>query len=436
MPPGDISPLAAQEAFAERLRALNIPRSFAIAVSGGRDSMALARLAADYKKSTDAKVFAYSVDHGLRAEAATEAEQAGAWCSAVGLTHRILKWTGEKPTAGIQAAARHARYRLLAAAAVKDGCSALLTAHSADDQAETVFMRLARGAGAHGLSAMNDEINIAAGAGAPVRLLRPLLFLNRAQLTAIVEQAEQGFIDDASNDDPQFERVRTRALLAALEEQSLLSVAALYRTAIRAASAAARLRKQEDDLFRSLGGCFYGWGGVALDRLEPGPAMAGLGARLIHAVSGEPHGPDEAAAQTAIDLAMADGRATLGGALVKSWKGRVWFLREPGALLGRSGVSPLAPETVSGALLWDGRFILQSQNGAQGLSVASLGDDHSPLGPGAKGFSGPAEAISTSPGIYQQGALTGAPSLPFMASGGIHAKALVKERFSGGIIRY
>ena len=185
-----------------------------------------------------------------------------------------------------------------------------------------------------------------------------------------------------------------------------------------------------------LAAVFYSWGGGSIDRLEAHGALGGIGARLIHAVSGEDYAPDEAAAQAAIDGAANGGAATLGGALIKSWKGRIWFLREPGALLGRSEIPPMAPQAVSGALLWDGRFILTPEEGARSEIVGPIGEDHAALGPSAEGFSGPAEAISTSPGIYQRGALTGAPALPFMASGGIEAKALVKERFSGGIIRY
>ena len=261
LPTGENSQSVILEAFIAQLRALNVPRCFAIAVSGGRDSMALARLVADYGRDNGAQIIAYSVDHGLRPEAAAEAAQAGKWCNAIGLNHRILTWAGEKPASGIQAAARNARYRLLAQAAADDACSAVLTAHNADDQAETVFMRLARGAGPHGLAAMGDEILIAAGPGLPVRLLRPLLCFTRAQLTETVDKAGQEFIDDPSNEDPHFERVRTRALLAALEEQNLLTSVALNRTASKLAAAAARLRRQEDDLFTALGGCFLFMGG-------------------------------------------------------------------------------------------------------------------------------------------------------------------------------
>ena len=109
--------------------------------------MALARLAADHQRSGAAEIAAFTVDHGLRPESADEAAKVAKWCKAAGLKHQILKWTGEKPTSGIQEAARNARYRLLCNAVLENNCSAILTAHTSDDQAETVFMRLTRGAG-------------------------------------------------------------------------------------------------------------------------------------------------------------------------------------------------------------------------------------------------------------------------------------------------
>ena len=189
--------------------------------------MALMRLAAAHCAKSGASLNAFTGDHGLREGSDADARKTAAWCGDMGLHCEVLSWRGDKPTTGVQAAARSARYRLLAEAAEQWGASALMTAHSADDQAETVFMRLARGAGPKGLAGMEDEIQIAAGAASPVRLLRPLLCFSRARLTATVEAFEQPFIDDPSNDDPKFERVRVRALLAALEENELLTVDAL-----------------------------------------------------------------------------------------------------------------------------------------------------------------------------------------------------------------
>ena len=436
MPSGDHSHAVTLEEFSARLSALKAPRRFAIAISGGRDSMALAQLAAAFARDGGAKVFAFTVDHGLRSEAAEEAAKVADWCAALDLHHETLVWRGQKPTTGVQAAARSARYRLLATAAAKADCAAILTAHNAYDQAETAFMRLARGAGAQGLAAMAEDTKIAVGAAAPLRLLRPLLCYGRERLTATVNAAGQAFVDDPSNDDPHYERVRTRALLAALGEQNLLTVDALNRSAGRLGLAAARLRLQEDDLFAARGGCFYAWGGASIDNGDDHPALGGVGARLIHAVSGEAHGPDPVISETAIRDALRDGAATLGGALIKRWRQRLWFLREPGAVLGRADVAPLAAMPLGGDQLWDGRFIFRSKAPDRALMVRPIGDAIGPLGAAIQAFSGPREAISSSPGIYQDNALIAAPAIPFMASGGICAEALAKERFVGGILRF
>ena len=120
------------------------------------------------------------------------------------------------------AAARNARYVLLARAAAELGLSVILTAHSAGDQAETVLMRLMRGAGPAGLAAMEDEVCIAAGADDPVRLIRPLLPFSRDRLTATVDAYKQSYIDDPSNDDPTYERVRVRSFLRNAGEDALV----------------------------------------------------------------------------------------------------------------------------------------------------------------------------------------------------------------------
>jgi len=429
------------EEFASRCDDLNLSGPFAVAVSGGRDSMALALLAASYARTTGARVTAFTVDHGLRPEAADEARRAAGWCESLGLIHRTLRWEGEKPTAGLQAAAREARYYLLAAAAETSGVNTILTGHSADDQAETVFMRLARGAGPRGLAAMDEESLIAAGAGAPVRLLRPLLRFSRARLTATVEAAGQGYVDDPYNDDPAFERIRTRALLAALEEQGLLMQRALLKTAERMRAADRRLEAQCADLFRRAAGCFYGWGGAALQRSAAaamGSEEAGaLAARLLHAVSGEAHRPDEDAAAAALDATLASGAATLGGALIKSLRDRVWFLREPAAVLGRAGAPAIGEITpAAGAVLnWDGRFIIEVSG--ENIAVAPLGEaGSSALGFRKDLFAGPPEGLLALPAAYRNGELIAAAGGLFTSTGEFAARQLASERFRGGIIRF
>ena len=138
--------------------------SLVLAISGGPDSTALLLLAARWRKSLKAgpKLVAVTVDHGLRPEAKREAAAVKKLARSLGVEHRTMRWTGRKPSTGLQQAARNARYGLLAAAAKSAGARHVLTAHTMDDQAETVLIRLARGSGVSGLAAMARNASAAA----------------------------------------------------------------------------------------------------------------------------------------------------------------------------------------------------------------------------------------------------------------------------------
>ncbi len=177
----------------------------AIAVSGGGDSLALILLADDWAKSTGGKVWALTVDHGLREGARGEAEQVGRWLKAKGIAHSILSWEGEKPKTGIQEAARDARYRLMEGWCERKGILHLLLAHQREDQAETLLMRLQKGSGVTGLAGMSAVLE------KPFcRLLRPLLAVPGDRLRATLNDRGQPWIEDPSNTNPRFARVRLR----------------------------------------------------------------------------------------------------------------------------------------------------------------------------------------------------------------------------------
>ena len=404
--------------------------------------MALACLAAEYAKTRRSEIQTLHVDHGLRSESLQEAAQTARWCKALGFRHKTLTWTGPKPTSGVQAAARGARYSLLASHAQSLGLSSIVTAHNADDQAETVFMRLARGAGPKGLAAMDVETKIASGAGEPVRLLRPLLDAPRMRLAATAERFGQAYVSDPSNDDMQFERVRARALLAALGEQELLTRAALLRTASRARDWAKRAALEEERLFIRLGGCFFRWGGATLDsdaffRL-PIESVHGLMRRLIYAVGGSDFPPDADAAATAIAALRKSGAATLQGALLRTWRNELWILREPASVLGRAGASALPPTPLAAASpnLWDGRFILEARQASTDLEVRPLGRSGAQaLGDRRGLFAGPEEGCLTLPAFYRNGVLIATVLDPIKTSG-VAARTLCRERFAGEIVRF
>ena len=208
-PPSASEPLAQQaERFHHDLtRALgHEPRgAILFAVSGGPDSMAMLTLAA---ATFGGRVHAATVDHRLRTEAAAEAAAVAAHCAAIRVPHATLVPAEPIAGASIQAAARHARYGLLAGHALAIGAEAIATAHHVDDQAETFLMRAARGSGIAGLAGVRPRVTID---GATV--IRPLLEWRRAELRAIVRRAEVPFVDDPSNHDPAHDRTRFRRLL-------------------------------------------------------------------------------------------------------------------------------------------------------------------------------------------------------------------------------
>jgi tRNA(Ile)-lysidine synthase len=247
----------------------------AVAVSGGRDSLALALLANDWARARSGAIVALIVDHGLRTAAACEAEATREMLARRGIEAAILRWNGAKPTHGLQEAARAARYGLLFEACRERAILHLLVAHHADDQAETVAMRAARGSGADGLAGMAALVE-----QRHARLLRPLLPVPRAWLTATLEALGIAWIDDPSNADPRFERVRLRT---AGEIEPHDETAGDLRAARegRLARAAVDVLEIDDEL--------------ALDRASFGrlsvDVKAGLLSRVVQAVGGRDHPP-------------------------------------------------------------------------------------------------------------------------------------------------
>jgi len=187
-----------------------------LAVSGGPDSLALMVLAARWRAALKRgpELIAVTIDHGLREASAREARDVKKLAGNLGLPHKALRWRGDKPTSGIPAAAREARYALLAKVARESGATHIFTAHTRDDQAETVLMRLSRGSGLSGLAAMARQSERCG-----VQLARPLLDIAKSQLIATLAKAKIDFAVDPSNSDPRFTRPRLRALMAAFAEE-------------------------------------------------------------------------------------------------------------------------------------------------------------------------------------------------------------------------
>jgi tRNA(Ile)-lysidine synthase len=223
-----------EQALVERFRAdLNalIPADepVGVAVSGGPDSIALLLLAAAARPQ---RVEAATVDHGLRPAASGEAIMVAQLCERLDIRHSTLaaRWS-TPPVTAIQEQARKMRYRLLSYWAEEQQLGALVTAHHADDQAETFLMRLARGSGVRGLAAMRSR---SITTGSHIRLLRPLLQWRKSELEQICIDASVTPVVDPSNEDVLFERVRIRQALAGSD---WLDAAAVARSAAHLADA-------------------------------------------------------------------------------------------------------------------------------------------------------------------------------------------------------
>lgn len=358
--------------FARLIEALGPTSRLAVACSGGADSLALTLLAAEWARETGRELVALTVDHGLRAESAAEAEATQAWLASRGIAHHILRWAGPKPKANRAALAREARYRLLSAFCRGRRIPDLLLAHHLEDQAETFLLRLGRGSGVDGLAAMAAQTSRDG-----VRLLRPLLAVPRARLKATLRAAGQDWIEDPSNADPASARVRLRQLAPMLAAEGL-TAGRLAATAARMGRARAALEAMTDRLIADA---------VSLDpagfcRLDPAalrdaPEEIGLRAlsRLLLTVSGLPH-PARLKRLERLYHALTSARR--GGATLQ----RCRFLpRRDGVLICREAreLLPLALRANQSAL-WDCRFrvALTAPGGGEevpaGLFVGALGE--------------------------------------------------------------
>jgi tRNA(Ile)-lysidine synthase len=193
-------------------------RKILIAVSGGPDSTALLYLAARWRvlRGERPELIAATVDHGLRMASKKEARDVAKLSARLGVSHHTLEWKDKKPKTGVQEAARDARYVLLLDLARNVGADVLMTAHTRDDQAETVLHRIGRGSGLSGLGGIR-RMQQREG----VLLVRPLLDLPKARLIATLKKARIPFADDPTNRDPKYLRPRLRKLAPKLAEEGI-----------------------------------------------------------------------------------------------------------------------------------------------------------------------------------------------------------------------
>ena len=391
-------------------------------MSGGGDLVALLLL----MQRTGRPIAAITVDHGLRPESAGELAAVSALCAARGIPHETRRWRGWEGRGNLQDAARRARRRLIAEWAHGRNIGAVALGHTLDDQAETVVMRLARGSGVDGLSAM-----LPASVGEGLVWLRPLLGVRRAALRRWLEAQDVRWAEDPSNDDVRFDRVRARAALPELAALGL-GPERLAATARAMARAREALERATADLAVA---CVAE--GVAGDLVLDGAPLAAapkeIRLRLLAAalswVAGALYRPRLVrleAALTAIETGRVGHGLTLHGCVLRARAGRIAVRRE---------LARVAPAVPLDARLWDGRWQLDAAPSAgSALTIGALG----PGGLRLIGAHPPGiarETLVTTPAIWHAGDLVAAPLVRPEARFGFRRVSAVAPPWRREIVR-
>ncbi|HTV68141.1 MAG TPA: tRNA lysidine(34) synthetase TilS [Rhizobiaceae bacterium] len=367
-----------------------------VAVSGGGDSTALLLLLKSFldRRHPDVKLVAVTVDHGLRPESAAEALEVSRLCAIRGISHRGLRWDGEKPRTGLSAAGREARYRLLANAARDAATDIVFVGHTEDDQVETVSMRgtrsEGRGTAAIAPATLHDS----------VWYVRPLLDVSRENLRHFLRDETIRWIEDPSNDNPAYERVRIRKSIAEAGEGERARLAALAREA-------ARKRAADGETAAMLIERCAALAAPGLVRLAPEFAEESDGAVyalriLLATVGGQEQLPDLGRTEALFRKLQPGLRATLARAVIDVRKSGVYLRREARGLpdVRRAGAGDI----------WDGRF--QLEQAADGMTVAAFGT-RSPRQVELPGSSIPHSLVGAA--LACQPALLSASGKPFLA---------------------
>ena len=398
-------------------KALSGRKGLLLAVSGGRDSTALMVLASRWKRENrpPCAMMVATVDHGLRPEAESETHMVAENARSLDLDCRILKTAinredGEPDDIGnIQARARQARYRCLADTAIECGFDTIVTAHHREDQAETFLLRLARGSGVYGLGAMQGFSRLFGVEHGDIALARPLLSVGRADLESLVEECGLSWVDDPSNEDRAFARIRIRSVAPVLAEPGL--------TADRLAETAARLQRAGEALDHYVSAhlksnvAFDDFGAAVVDTdpfldAPPETALRALG-RLLQAVGGSEYTPRMDRLEglmSALREALSNSasmRRTLNGCVADLRTSELRLYRE----WGRSGLahSKVKPGTRA---VWDRRFRVEIPSDMRGESVIG------PLGAQRTLFRGLAKPaiLQTIPALYRDGEIVAVPA--------------------------
>lgn len=367
-------------------------RRIALAVSGGGDSIAMMHLAV---RALGPERFAvFTVDHGLRPEAAEEIALVGAQATALGLPHHVTRWTWDG-AGNLQNAARIGRFAALRALVLKHKRAEIWLGHTEDDQIETFLMRLARGSGVDGLAAMRrwstrDSLPV----------FRPLLGIRRAELRDWLAETDLAWREDPSNDDARYDRIKARQMAAqlgdlGLTEKRILQTIDHMQAAQRTLQSSVRqfagthIRQEAGDLI------------LAPDALDlaqddaPRRAMAAA----IGWISGGAYRPRFDALCDAVNAARDGRQMTLAGCLlIPQPDGAVRLTREVAATGAVDGIAPI---------LWDKRWLIEGPAETD-MTVKALGEDIVQC-PDWRDIGLPRQSLMSSPSIWRGDTLLAAP---------------------------
>ncbi|MBO6777095.1 MAG: tRNA lysidine(34) synthetase TilS [Marinibacterium sp.] len=371
------------------------PARLGVAVSGGGDSVALLHLLHETFADEDVELFAATVDHGLRPEAAKEASRVADMCETLGLPHSTLRWRGWDGCGNLQDQARRARYRLLTDWAKSYQLSHIALGHTADDQAETVLMRLGRSSGVDGLSAMSHR-RILNG----INLVRPLLNVGRSELRGYLEEKDVGWVEDPSNNDETFDRIKARRALEALEPLGITS-RSLNDVARNMAQAREALDWYSFLTARDI--VVIDGGDVLIEhrrlRTLPEEIIRRLLIRAVCWINSEEYAPRSASVSNLVACARDRRPATLAGCQMLHHGPHVWICREFNAVRSLH----CATDTV-----WDNRWSLDGPN-LPDCRVEPLGRRGILMCEGWRSTGRPYASILSSPSVWQHGELLSAP---------------------------
>lgn len=356
-------------------------QTIGVALSGGGDSTAVLHLCL----RAGFRVEAVTVDHGLRPESAAEAAMVGDQCRSLGVRHEVRLWEHGPVAGNLMDAARRARSRLIRDWALSRGIGVVLLGHTRDDVAETLLMGLARSAGLPGLSGMRADWE-----DGGVRFLRPLLGAGRQELRDWLRDEGLSWVDDPTNENERFTRVRARKVLSALAPlgitvEGLAEVAANLARAQEALAvqvgAAAGLLEERAGALHFLSGFWA----------EPGEVQRQVVVKAILWLSEADYAP-RASEVERLACALRDaGNATLAGCRARGG----WLMREPRAVGGPVPVGQL----------WDGRWRIEGPEG----EVRALGAEGLRQLPDWRGTGLPREVLLVTPGVWDGDRLVAAP---------------------------